>query len=68
MMPSVAGRRGRHHCRSNPSRRSNYGNPGHSIASFVSDAGVAAGNVLYTDDADTFLTYMKELRGGFDEA
>ena len=31
-------------------------------------ASVAAGNVLYTDDADTFLTYMKELRGGFDEA
>ena len=29
---------------------------------------MAAGNVLYTDDADTFLTYMKELRGGFDEA
>ncbi|MFR5092320.1 MAG: hypothetical protein ACLTDR_10290 [Adlercreutzia equolifaciens] len=36
--------------------------------SFLMGASVAAGNVLYTDDADTFLTYMKELRGGFDEA
>ena len=36
--------------------------------SFLMGAGVAAGNVLYTDDADTFLTYMKELRGGFDDA
>ena len=36
--------------------------------SFLMGASVAAGNVLYTDDAGTFLTYMKELRGGFDEA
>ena len=36
--------------------------------SFLMGAGVAAGTVLYTDNADTFLTYMKELRGGFDEA
>ena len=36
--------------------------------SFLMGAGVAAGNVLSTDKAAPVLTYMKELRVGFDEA